>query len=154
MCFELSPWITGVSLSLAVASFLLYCVQVYLTASNTDSRDVAVKAMRKIVSGEGGGKSLGEDISKPLEALSTLVDSIVKGGPAMVGIVASIVFLLLAIVNESGYLRSPVAFAGADSKAAAAANPAADAPKAAKPQAPGEPAIVGSKQETSKPSRP
>lgn len=42
MCFELSPWITGVSLSLAVTSFLLYCVQVYLTASNAGSRGAAV----------------------------------------------------------------------------------------------------------------
>ena len=98
----MSELITIIAASLAVISFLVYCVETYLAAKIEQSKAAAIK--------DWGGqaanrKSIGEDATNILNAIAKIMDEVVKAGPGTAALVASILFLLLATVNDSGFLR-------------------------------------------------
>jgi hypothetical protein len=123
---QMSELITIIAASLAVISFLVYCVETYLAAKIEQSKAAAIK--------DWGGqaanrKSIGEDATNILNAIAKIMGEVVKAGPGTAALVASILFLLLATVNDSGLLRpSPAVGAAGNQEAQPPKAPAQSGP--------------------------
>jgi hypothetical protein len=82
-------WVSSVSLGLSVVSFLAICILFPGTPSTTRFGDARAQ-----------GEDLG--IAKAVEALSKLVDSFSKAGPAALTLTASLVFMVVSLIAAKG----------------------------------------------------
>ena len=83
--------VSSVSLDLSVLSFLFFVVLTVLSLKKVKPQAQPGTDM-KLQAGLG-------DITKLVEALAKLTDSLTKAGPAIASLVASIIFMLLAFAT-------------------------------------------------------
>jgi Ca2+/H+ antiporter len=93
---------TSVAVWLSIISFCIYVIQVFITIWQQKKHiDVAKKA------GEVSIQSTPSvaDLTGLIEAMSKFTDSLSKVGPALISLVASILFLVVAVASNSPLVK-------------------------------------------------
>jgi hypothetical protein len=79
-------WVSSVSLGLSVISFLLFAICILFPRSPSAPRF------------DARAQGQAEGLAKAVEALSKLVDSFSKAGPAALTLTASMVFMVISLI--------------------------------------------------------
>lgn len=117
--------VTYVALVLGIVSFMLYLWDSLSVINNrpVDEARRATEAAAKVAGGErqaaAAAVPTADDITKLLEAIAKVTDSLAKAGPGLTSFIAAVLFLAIATVS-SGALRSPSAPSPAPQRESAA----------------------------------